>query len=892
MKAFVRRSLLCPLLPLSAQSKIPLWLLYFVSLTCLGAPPARAAAPTQGVPGPAPPGRSAAGHTDPSLLFDADRGLLAALLADPARVGSTAAPRLTDLAVTPARLDNLIVANVTTTSASASFISDLPSNTVFYTSSPLTEFSNPTLTTDHRESLTGLAPGTGFRLRAMAVTADLGLAALPDAVFTTALPAQPGGAAQIRAGGADAVNDPNDPSAMFVSVSFRNAGSGDASDVTLTSLSAPAGWAFTNPLPLPLDLGALGRGASGIILTRVQPTGAITSPGPPLLTGGGTVTSTGLAPQPFGLGGTVPVLYLAKTANLTSAHQGDAVTFTLSVINRGQGAATGVSLTDTLPAGLTFQNASGGAVPQNGTVAWSAGTLAGGASASVTIGAQVATSAAIGTTITNVGQVFSAEIPNPVASGGASLAVTAPPPPQLQLTKAANQTAVQPGQSIVYTITTANVGAGPATNVQILDPVPAGTTVLGVSPGGAYVDATTIGWNVGTLAPGASTAVTLQVQVAASAAGSSISNVAQIRSAELPNLLPSNQGSPVVVTVQAPAPPPPQLSLAKTVDKSNVGAGGTLTYALTFSNLGSQPFTASLADPLPPGVTFAGSPSGGQFNGSAVQFNLGTLAPGTSGTVSFTAQVNAGAAAGTVIVNQAQLNGPGLSQPVFSNSVSTTVVVPTVPPPVPAGSAFAGTWSSLPVNMPAPATAHASLTVDAQGKFTVWARSQDGQIVAESAQGVLNAAASFDVTSSDGLVHFTGQVAADRQTARITAARTGFVAFTVTASRRADVNALPGALVGTFKGSGAANNGDRLQVRLSIDPGGNATLEAEVLGTTAARQFATLDVSPAGVLISPDGNRQVGVLQGANGALTLTYNYVLTQTGYQNTFPVPLAAGP
>jgi len=260
-------------------------------------------------------------------------------------------------------------------------------------------------------------------------------------------------------------------------------------------------------------------------------------------------------------------------------------------------------------------------------------------------------------------------------------------------------------------------------------------------------------------------------------------------------------------------------------------------------------------------------------------------------------QVSANAANGTTLVNQAQLSGPGLAQPVLSNSVSTTVVAPTVPPPVPTptptGSPFAGTWSSLPTNMPPPATPHASLTVDAQGKFTVWARSPDGQTVSESAQGMLNANGSYDVMSTDGVVHFTGQVAANGQTAQITAARSGFVPFTITASRRPDVNALPAALVGTFTGSGTGANGDRFQVWLSIDPGGNTTLEADVIQSTSggAKQFATLQVSPNGVLTSPTSSGQVATLQGTTGALTLTYNFVVAATGYQNTFQVPLTAG-
>src|SRR5205823_7393222 len=123
----------------------------------------------------------------------------------------------------------------------------------------------------------------------------------------TALPAQPGGVAQVVGGVADLVNDPDDPNALLAIISFRNVGTGDAADVSLTSLNVSPGWAFSTPLPLPLDLGALGRGASGVILTRLTFTG--TPPAStPVITGTGTAQVAGALPQPFNIGGTVPAL--------------------------------------------------------------------------------------------------------------------------------------------------------------------------------------------------------------------------------------------------------------------------------------------------------------------------------------------------------------------------------------------------------------------------------------------------------------------------------------------------------------------------------------------------------------------------------------------------------
>ena len=79
----------------------------------------------------------------------------------------------------------------------------------------------------------------------------------------------------------------------------------------------------------------------------------------------------------------------------------------------------------------------------------------------------------------------------------------------------------------------------------------------------------------------------------------------------------------------------------------------------------------------------------------------------------------------------------------------------------------------------------------------------------------------------------------------------------------------------------------------AFGPVGNATLEADVIQSTSggAKQFATLQVSPNGVVTSPTSSGQIATLQATNGALTLTYNFVVAANGYQNTFQVPLTAG-
>ncbi|HHC75283.1 MAG TPA: DUF11 domain-containing protein, partial [Thiothrix sp.] len=75
-----------------------------------------------------------------------------------------------------------------------------------------------------------------------------------------------------------------------------------------------------------------------------------------------------------------------KTASPTSATSGDTVVYTITISNSGPGDATGVEVSDQLPAGVSYTSDT----PSQGTYnsssgIWSVGNLANGASATLTI---------------------------------------------------------------------------------------------------------------------------------------------------------------------------------------------------------------------------------------------------------------------------------------------------------------------------------------------------------------------------------------------------------------------------------------------------------------------------------------------------------------------------
>jgi len=79
-------------------------------------------------------------------------------------------------------------------------------------------------------------------------------------------------------------------------------------------------------------------------------------------------------------------LEVTKTANVSSAKSGDTVIYTIKVKNNGPDTATGVEVTDHLPAGVTYASHNAGqGIYTSGTGLWTVGTLANGASATLTI---------------------------------------------------------------------------------------------------------------------------------------------------------------------------------------------------------------------------------------------------------------------------------------------------------------------------------------------------------------------------------------------------------------------------------------------------------------------------------------------------------------------------
>jgi uncharacterized repeat protein (TIGR01451 family) len=225
------------------------------------------------------------------------------------------------------------------------------------------------------------------------------------------------------------------------------------------------------------------------------------------------------------------------------------LTYTITVKNIGEVAATGVTLTDTLPAGATLvsANSTAGTCSGTTTITCGLGTLNGGATVTVTI---VVTPPA--GTITNTATATLNET-DVVPANNTATAETLVAFADVSITKRAAQNLVAPGSTLTFSLVVKNKSAIPA-NVTVTDDFPAGLTLTNCTATGNGVcggSATNVSVSFSQLAAGASEAVLLTVRVSPSAtAGTVISNTASV-SSPIPDSDTSNNSSTASVTVAA-----------------------------------------------------------------------------------------------------------------------------------------------------------------------------------------------------------------------------------------------------------------------------------------------------------------------------------------------------
>jgi uncharacterized repeat protein (TIGR01451 family) len=356
-------------------------------------------------------------------------------------------------------------------------------------------------------------------------------------------------------------------------------------------------------------VGSLANGASAT-LTIVA---TVNASGPYLNTASGTGNQTDPNPgNNSGSVGTTPVaqadLVVTKSVDNATPNVGGTVTFTVQVSNAGPSDATGVVVTDSLPAGYTLVSAT----PSVGTwtaPTWTVGSLANGASATLTIIATVNATGPYLNTASGTGNQTDPNLGNNSDDAGTTPITLADVSIAKSVADANANGVAEPGETLTWTITLSNSGGQAATGFGLTDPLDANTSFVSASNGGAHALGV-VTWTGLTVPGNGSTVLTVVVTVAnpIPAGVTGIGNLA-FQTGTLP---------PDCALVPRPAncasvPTAARLSVAKALSGESVAPDGiaqpgeVLTYTITVRNEGGTAAASTIInETVPAHTSFAG----------------------------------------------------------------------------------------------------------------------------------------------------------------------------------------------------------------------------------------------------------------------------------------------
>ncbi len=443
----------------------------------------------------------------------------------------------------------------------------------------------------------------------------------------------------------------------------------DALPASVTFVSAtPSQGTCSGTTTVTCNLGTVGSGggsASIVIVVTAMSPGTITNTASVTATETDTNTANNTATTTTAVSPAAN-LSVTKTDSPDPVGVGQNLTYTIVTTNAGPSPATNVTLTDALPAGVTFVSASStqGTCSGTTTVTCSIGTLANGAAATATI---VVTPTAPGT-LTNTATVTAAEGDPNTANNSATAITVVNPAVDLAITKTDAPDPVLLGGNINYTISVVNNGPSAATNTIVTDALPASVTFVSATPSqGACSGTTTVTCNLGTVGSGGGSA-SIVIVVTAMSPGT-ISNTASVTATETDTNTANN-----TATTTTAVGPAANLSVTKTDSPDPVGVGQNLTYTIVTSNAGPSVATGvTLVDTIPAGVTFisATASQGACVGTGPVTCNLGTLGLGGSATVTIVVQPTA---PGTIL-NQVSVSATEGDPNTANNSASASTIV-------------------------------------------------------------------------------------------------------------------------------------------------------------------------------------------------------------------------
>ena len=335
---------------------------------------------------------------------------------------------------------------------------------------------------------------------------------------------------------------------------------------------------------------------------------------------------------------------------------GSTITYYIDVTNSGNADAENVVVTDVTPAYTTITSVIGG-TNENGVATWNVGTIAAGATKTVSMVVRVNNGTPRGTVINNVatvsypGHTFQTNIYTVVVDG---------PDDNERFTvskRADKYGTVNTNDTVTYYIDVLNTGNTTINGLHVYDVVPTGTTYVqnSANPSAVVTEGNKLDWTVASIAPGQTATVSFDVKVSATTA-MLIRNVATAvkgNKTETSNEVTLMTGNPFV-SVQP---------TKRGVHTNPVKAGDTVIYYIDVTNYGTSPAENVIVTDTAPAETTISTVTGGTNNNGTATWNVGTIEPGATKTVSMMVTVNSGLANGTIVNNVANVTYTGGSIP-------------------------------------------------------------------------------------------------------------------------------------------------------------------------------------------------------------------------------------
>ncbi|MGE0085837.1 MAG: hypothetical protein AB7S75_15620, partial [Desulfococcaceae bacterium] len=397
-----------------------------------------------------------------------------------------------------------------------------------------------------------------------------------------------------------------------------------------------------------------------------------------------------------------PNLVVQKSAGSSAIVPGGSVTFTISYMNTGNVAATGVIITDDVPTGFTYVSNTGGGSYAAPTVTWNIGTVAAGGTGSVTVTMQTGNPFTGSNPTTNTATIDSNEttqvsdsVQVGVTSGGGGSTCSGPTSGTDTSGSSftpSNVATESDGLSDEYSAPTGyneslyqqyNFSSFGATSVPsdvqltlVYDEKKINGVKIDVYGNGSLlINDYGLTWN-DTPSATAHTInnVDLDTVLGRSFTVDEINNLVIYLWASASGSGDGFYTDYVNVCVITP-PDPANLIINKQASALSVSPNGTLTYTINYANTGGG--TANnivITDTLPAATMFSSATGGGTHAGGVVTWNIASLAAGTGGSV--TVKVDVTTEATGTLDNTASIDSDETTP--VSDTTSTIVKRPNV----------------------------------------------------------------------------------------------------------------------------------------------------------------------------------------------------------------------